>query len=81
MCGGGGGGGAGLKHFYCWEDGPGPEAKKYFVFNSAEHEIFLANEYENANNSFEFHIFNRENFMPCLQINFFGAIQKTNYAL
>ena len=28
-----------------------------FVLNSAAHEIFSANKYENANNSWHFHIF------------------------
>ena len=27
------------------------------IFSSAEHEIFSANEYENANNSWHFHIY------------------------
>ena len=28
-----------------------------FMLNSAEHEIFSANKYENANNSWHFHIY------------------------
>ena len=31
--------------------------KTFFMLNSAEHEIFSANKYENANNSWHFHIF------------------------
>ena len=31
--------------------------KTYFMLNSAEHEIFSANKYENANNSWHFHIY------------------------
>ena len=30
--------------------------KLFFMLNSAEHEIFSANKYENANNSWHFHI-------------------------
>ena len=30
--------------------------KLFFMLNSAEHEIFAANKYENANNSWHFHI-------------------------
>ena len=30
--------------------------KKYFLLNLAEHEIFSASKYENANNSWHFHI-------------------------
>ena len=33
------------------------------VINSAEHEIVSAHKYENAKNSWHFHIFSRENFM------------------
>ena len=29
----------------------------FVMFNSAEHEIFSANKYENANNSWPFHIY------------------------
>ena len=37
---------------------PGPEdIKLFFMLNSAEHEIFFANKYENANNSRRFHIY------------------------
>ena len=37
---------------------PGPEViKLFFMLNSAKHEIFSANEYENANNSWHFHIY------------------------
>ena len=36
----------------------GPEViEKMFMLNSAEHEIFSANKYENANNSWHFHIY------------------------
>ena len=31
--------------------------KTFFMLNSAEHEIFSANKYENANNSWRFHIY------------------------
>ena len=31
--------------------------KTFFMLNSAEHEIFSANKYENANNSWHFHIY------------------------
>ena len=31
--------------------------KTFFMLNSAEHEIFFANKYENANNSWHFHIY------------------------
>ena len=31
--------------------------EKYFMLNSAKHEIFSANKYENANNSWHFHIY------------------------
>ena len=35
----------------------GPEViKLFFMLNSAEHEIFSANKYENANKSWHFHI-------------------------
>ena len=37
--------------------------KTFFMLNSAEHEIFPANKYENANNSWHFNIFSREIFM------------------
>ena len=37
---------------------PAPEAiQLFFMLNSAEHEIFSANKYENANNSWHFHIY------------------------
>ena len=32
-----------------------PEVITFFMLNSAEHEIFSANEYENASNSWHFH--------------------------
>ena len=32
------------------------------MLNSAEHEIFPANKYENANNSWHFHIYLQRNF-------------------
>ena len=36
----------------------GPKVKKlFFMLNSAEHEIFSANKFENANNSWHFHIY------------------------
>ena len=36
----------------------GPEViKTSFMLNSAEHEIFSANKYENANKSWHFHIY------------------------
>ena len=31
--------------------------KTFFMLNSAEHEIFSANKYENANKSWHFHIY------------------------
>ena len=31
--------------------------KTFFMLNSAEHEMFSANKYENANNSWHFHIY------------------------
>ena len=31
--------------------------KTFFMLNSAEHEIFSANKYENANNNWHFHIY------------------------
>ena len=31
--------------------------KTFFMLNSAEYEIFSANKYENANNSWHFHIY------------------------
>ena len=31
--------------------------KTFFMFNSAEHEIFIAKKYENADNSWQFLIF------------------------
>ena len=31
--------------------------KTFFMLNSAEHENFSANKYENANNSWHFHIY------------------------
>ena len=38
--------------------GAGPEViKLFYMLNSAEYEIFSANEYENANNSWHFHIY------------------------
>ena len=40
-----------------------PEGYKTFcVHNSVEHEIFSANKYENANNSWHFHIYQQRNF-------------------
>ena len=38
--------------------GQGPETiKLFFMFSSAKHEIFFANEYENANKGWYFHIY------------------------
>ena len=34
-----------------------PEIIFFFMLNSAEHEIISANKYENANNSWHFHIY------------------------
>ena len=34
-----------------------PSLWNFFMLNSAEHEIFSANKYENANNSWHFHIY------------------------
>ena len=40
-----------------------PEVTKtLFVLNSAEHEIYSANGYENANNSWHFHIYQHRDF-------------------
>ena len=36
--------------------------KTFFMLNSAEHELFSANKYENANNSWHFHIYLQRNF-------------------
>ena len=36
--------------------------KTFCVHNSVEHEIFSANKYENANNSWHFHIYQQRNF-------------------
>ena len=36
--------------------------KTFFKLNSAEREIFSANKYENANNSWHFHIYKQRNF-------------------
>ena len=36
--------------------------KTFSMLNSAEHEIFSANKYENANNSWHFHIYKQGNF-------------------
>ena len=37
---------------------PGSEViKLFFMLNSAEHEVFSADKYENANNSWHFHIY------------------------
>ena len=35
--------------------------KAFFMLNSAEHELFYANHYENANNSWHFHIYQQRN--------------------
>ena len=43
---------------YTWQWQPDPEIiKLFFMLNSAEQEIFSANKYENANNSWYFHIY------------------------
>ena len=34
----------------------------FFMLNSAEHEIFSVNKYENANKSWHFHIYEQRNF-------------------
>ena len=39
--------------FLSWSRG----YKTFFMHNLAEHEIFSANKYENANNSWHFHIY------------------------
>ena len=36
--------------------------KLFFMLNSAEHEIFSDNKYENGNNSWHFHIYQQRNF-------------------
>ena len=36
---------------------------KTFMLNSAEHEMFSANKYENANNSWHFHIYQQRNYI------------------
>ena len=37
---------------------PDPEVvKHFFMLNLAEHEVFSATKYENANNSWHFHIY------------------------
>ena len=36
--------------------------KTFFMLNSAEHEIFSANKYENANNGWHFHIYYQRKF-------------------
>ena len=36
---------------------PDPEVVTFFMLNSADHEIFPANKYENANNSWHFNIY------------------------
>ena len=42
---------------------PGSEViKLFFMLNSDEHEIFSANKYENANNSWHFHIYKQRKF-------------------
>ena len=42
----------------------GPEVMKnfFFMLNSAEHKIFSANKYENANYCWHFHIYYQRNF-------------------
>ena len=42
---------------------PGLEVIKFFfMHNSAEHEIFSANKYDNANNIWHFHTYKQRNF-------------------
>ena len=38
------------------------------MFNSAEHEILSANKYENANDSWHFHIYKQRNFRAQLYL-------------
>ena len=46
------------EQIYVAETVSGPRGyKAVFMLNSAEHEIFSANKYENANNSWHFHIY------------------------
>ena len=40
--------------------------KTFFMLSSGEHEIFSANKYENANNSWHFHIYQLRNFLAQL---------------
>ena len=49
--------------------------KTFFKFNSAEHEIFSAHKYENANNIWHFHIYEQRNFHAEL------CLAKTNLQL
>ena len=44
--------------------------KTFFMLNSAEHEIFSANKYENAKNSWHFHIYYQRNVQLCLSRNY-----------
>ena len=49
-----------IRHYRCnnWEQMPRPRGyKTFFMLNSAEHENFSANKYENANHSWYFHIY------------------------
>ena len=45
-----------------WHAAPGPEVIKMFVLNSAEHGIFSANKYVNANYCWHFHIYKQRMF-------------------
>ena len=44
-------------HLLCSRTIPGLEVIKLFSCSTAEHEIFFVNKYENANNSWHFHIY------------------------
>ena len=51
-----------IKHFSCY--------KTFFMLNSAEHEIFRANKYENTNISWHFHIYWHRKFHAQLCLEF-----------
>ena len=42
--------------------------KLFFMLDSAEHEIFSANKYENANNCWHFHIYQHRKFRAQLYL-------------
>ena len=47
-----------ISHRLYFKTQSGPEIiKRFFMLNSAEYEIFSAYKYENANNSWHFHIY------------------------